>query len=90
LEAEQKGLEKDLKTWHGEIRNLTTQLKPGDDNGALIGRLADLQDRIRVVEGRVRQVRDLVRAATTHLIDADDAATALSAFDPVWGTRVSI
>jgi site-specific DNA recombinase len=86
LEVEQKGLEKDLKVWHGEIRNLTTQLKPGDDNGALIGRLADLQDRIRVVEGRVKQVRDQIRAAANLLVDADDAATAMSAFDPVWGT----
>jgi site-specific DNA recombinase len=86
LETEHKGLERDLRSWHGEVRTLTTQLKPGDDNGPLIARLADLQDRIRVVEGRIRQVRDLVRATQTHLVDADDAATALSAFDPVWGT----
>jgi site-specific DNA recombinase len=39
LETEGRGLEKDLTTWHREIRRLSAQLRPGEDNGNLIGRL---------------------------------------------------
>jgi site-specific DNA recombinase len=57
LEAEQRALERDLTAWHTEIRRMTLQMKPGEDNGPLISRLADLQERIGRVETRVRKVR---------------------------------
>jgi len=85
-EAEQRGLETDLKKWHREMRSLTGQMQPGGDNGAWIGRLADLQQRVASVEGRVKTIRDQVRAVQHQLLDADDAAVALSVFDPVWGS----
>jgi site-specific DNA recombinase len=84
LEAEQRGLEKDLAHWHHEVRKLSGQIRPGDDNGPLIARLADLQDRIGLVEGRVRKVREQIRAIHAQLIDADEARLALSLFEPVW------
>ena len=55
LEKEQRGLEKDLVSWHGEIRKLSGQLRPGDDNSPVIARLADLQERIGQVESRVQK-----------------------------------
>jgi site-specific DNA recombinase len=84
LEAEQRGLEKDLAHWHHEVRKLSGQIRPGDDNGPLIARLADLQERIGLVEGRVRKVREQIRAIHTQLIDEDEARLALSCFEPVW------
>ncbi|MBP3954848.1 recombinase family protein [Gemmata sp. G18] len=86
LGAESAGLERDLRAWHGEVRRLSTQLRPGDDNGELVARLAELHERIGAVEGRVKRVRDDIRTATGQLVSDDDAARALSAFDPVWGS----
>src|SRR5205823_12108521 len=85
LDAERRGLERDLARWHREVRELSGQLRPGDDNGPLIARLADLQERIGVVEGRVRTIRAQIQAVHHQLLDEDEAALALALFDPVWG-----
>jgi site-specific DNA recombinase len=86
LETEERGLAKDLTTWQREVSRLSAQFKPGEDNGELVGRLADLHERIGLVEGRVRQVRDQIKSIAGELIPEEDAVRALSAFDPVWGT----
>ena len=49
-----RGLEKDLKAWHGEVRTLSGS-SAGRDNGELVGRLADLHERIARGGGRVRR-----------------------------------
>jgi site-specific DNA recombinase len=84
LEAEGRTLTKDLTAWHGEVRKLTGQLRPDADNGPLIARLADLQERITAVESRALGVRDQIREARQQLVDDAEAAEALAAFDPVW------
>jgi site-specific DNA recombinase len=84
LEAQQRLLEKDLAHWHSEVRTLSGQLRPGDDNGPLIARLADLQERISHVEERGRQVLAQIKGLHQQLLDEDQAALALSVFDPVW------
>jgi site-specific DNA recombinase len=86
LEAEGRSLEKDLARWHGELHQLSCQLRPGEDNGPLVARLADLQERIAAVEGRVQKVREQLKAAYAGLLDEGQAATALALFDPVWET----
>ena len=65
---------------------MSAQIRPGDDNGPVIARLADLQERIGRVDGRAQKVRELIQSIHKQLIDADQAATALSVFDPVWGS----
>jgi site-specific DNA recombinase len=84
LQAEQRGLEKDLARWHGEVHALSGRIRPGDDNNAVITRLADLQERIGLVEGRVKKVRDQTHDVRRRLIDEEEAAAALALFDPVW------
>ena len=86
LETEQKGLERDLNRWHAEVRKLSVQFAPGGDNGELVGRLADLHERIDTVGRRVGQVREQIKEITDQLIPEDEATKALSAFDPVWET----
>ena len=86
LETEQRGLETDLRKWHTEMRSLSGQIKPNDDNGSLIARLAELQERIGTVEGRVRKIHDHIHAVHHQLLDEDEAALAVSVFDPVWGS----
>ncbi|MDY3563383.1 recombinase family protein [Gemmata sp. JC673] len=85
LEAERAGLDKDLRGWHAEVRTLSVQLHPGEDNGPLVARLADLHERIGNVEGRVTKVRDQIQAVTAQRVPEEHAARALAAFDPVWG-----
>jgi site-specific DNA recombinase len=86
LAAEQRGLEQDLARWHGEVRQLSAQIRPGEDNGALIARLADLHERIGHVDARVRHVRTQIQAVHCQLLDAGTTAHALGLFEPVWET----
>jgi site-specific DNA recombinase len=46
--------------------------------------LAELQERIRLVEERVRSLHTQIQAAQEQRLDEDEAAIALSQFDPVW------
>jgi site-specific DNA recombinase len=85
-EAEERGLAKDLTTWNKELTRLSAQFRPGEDNGELVGRLAELHERIGAVEARVRQVRERIKAAAGRLVPEDEAARVLAAFDPVWAT----
>jgi site-specific DNA recombinase len=84
LVTEQRALEKDLARWHYELQQLTPQIQPGDDNGPVIGRLADVQERIRRDEERVRKLHAQIQAAQPQCLDETEAAKALTQFDPVW------
>jgi site-specific DNA recombinase len=86
LEADERGLARDLRGWHADVRRVSERLRPGEDNGALVGRLAELHDRIGRVEAQVRTVRDRIATVTGGLVGEDEAASALTAFDPVWGS----
>jgi hypothetical protein len=85
LEAEQRGLERDLARWTAEVNQFSGHLRPGGDNGMVIARLADLQERIGLVAGRADKVREQIRATHAQLLSDDEAAAALSVFDPGWG-----
>ena len=84
LEAEGHALEHDLARWQGELHLLSGQLRPGEDNGSLVARLAELQERVALVVGRVQKVRAQIREVHDGLLDEGQAATALALFDPVW------
>lgn len=84
MQTEQRGLEKDLSRWHAEVQKLSGQIRPGDDNNAVIARLADLQERIGLVEGRLHKLRELIKAIQGQMLDEDDAEAALTIFEPVW------
>jgi hypothetical protein len=84
LEAEGRALEHDLTRWQGELHLLSGQLRPGEDNGARVARLAELQQRVALIAGRVQKVREQVRAVYEGLLDEGQAAQALALFDPLW------
>ncbi len=86
LEGERRGLERDLARWQAEVNKLSGQVRPGDDNGPVVARLADLHQRIGLVEGRAARVRQQIAAIHQGLLDEDEARAALSVFDPVWGS----
>ncbi len=83
LETEKSGLERDLARHNARMRELAGALGTG---GASTDRMADLLDRVRGAEGRLIQVRDELRQLERELIDENEAALALAAFDPVWET----
>ncbi len=52
----------------------------------MVARLAEVQERIALVESRVRKVREQVHALHERMLGEDEAVEALSLFDPLWGT----
>jgi len=83
LEAEKRSLERQLKRFNGDLRELAAKAA-GD--GITIDRLADLQDRIRTAERRATQVRQKIITLSRELVDTREVAQACSLFDPVWET----
>ncbi|MBS0264523.1 MAG: hypothetical protein JSS02_21490 [Planctomycetes bacterium] len=73
---------RDLERYHAEIRGLVAE--PGVGSSRISSRLADLQERIRLAEQRVTEIGNEVDGLRRHMIDEDDVAQALAAFDPVW------
>jgi site-specific DNA recombinase len=84
LEAERGRLERELRDWDSEIRELLQRIGPGDGNTPSTARLADLQDRIRSAERRATEVREQVIALSRTIVDDQEVAKAMSVFDPVW------
>jgi hypothetical protein len=84
LEVEQRSLEQELAGWQGQVRKLSGQFRAEDDNGSVIARLAELQERMGRVEERVRKVQAQIRAIHQQRHDDDQAALARSLFDPAW------
>jgi site-specific DNA recombinase len=84
LEAEQRGLERDLNGWQAEVRNLSARLRPGEDNNSIVARLAELQECIGRVEQRVGKIREQIGAVHHRLLDEDEARTVLELFNPGW------
>jgi site-specific DNA recombinase len=83
LEAEKKGLERDLARHNAEIRKLAGRLAT---NGTATDRMADLQDRIGAVEQRNTQVREELITLGRERLDEREVARLLAVFDPVWET----
>ncbi len=83
LDSERSGLERELKRHNAQMRELAGA---ANSSGATTDRMADLLDRIRGAEERLTQVRDELTRLERGMIDEDEVARALAAFDPVWET----
>jgi site-specific DNA recombinase len=77
LEAERRGLEWDLARWHAEMQQVSGQLGTNEDHAVVIGRLADLQERISQAERRLAGVRDQLQALRAEFVAEEEAARAL-------------
>jgi site-specific DNA recombinase len=86
LETEQRALTRDQSRWDAELRKLALHLGPDDAADPVIGRLADLQERLAQVENRAAGVREQIAAIRKERIDETEATEALQAFHPVWET----
>jgi len=83
LEAEKRGLERNLKRHNEKLRKLAG--RPAT-NGTATDRVAELQERIQATEQRATQVREELIALGRELVDEKEVARVLSLFDPVWET----
>lgn len=71
------------------MQSLTGRIRPGDDNGSAIARLADLQERISQAEQRALAIRDQIQAIHHQVLDSEESARVMSVFDPVWESLTS-
>lgn len=84
LEAERRGLQRDLSRWNAEIRKLLDQIDPDDTDTPATARLADLQERICGAEQRAAEIREQILALDRTTVDQADVAKTLAQFNPVW------
>jgi site-specific DNA recombinase len=81
LEAEQRGLERDLAHWTRELHNVASAVSGGPHATA---RLADLQERIGGTGRRLAEVQTHIAAINSAHMDADSVTAAMVKFQPVW------
>ena len=85
LETERAGLERDLVRGQGELRKLLAEVGAGASGGAVVSRLAELQERVGQVEQRIARLRTQREAVQQERLDEAEAARALAGLDPAWG-----
>jgi site-specific DNA recombinase len=83
LDAERRGLERELARWHVDVRKLALTGQVADDD-PVVGRLADLNERIGLAEGRLARVKEQVTTIRRQSVNEGEAAEALRAFGPLW------
>ncbi len=85
LEAEQRQLGKDLKRERASVRRLSVGRPRSGDVSA---RLAEVQQRVKAIEGRLVTVARDLDATKRQAIDERQVAEALSTFDCVWDALI--
>ena len=83
LEMEKRSLERDLRRSSGQLSKLAGVVASDD---VATDRMADLQDRLEGGQQRASQIKTELIGLERQLIDEDEAARVLTAFDPVWET----
>jgi len=78
LQAEERGLKRELARYSAQLRKLAANAKVDD--------LADVQDRIRAAEQRATQIGEELATLNRELVDEREVEAALSVFDPLWQT----
>lgn len=84
LDAERRGLQRDLAHWNDKVRDLLGHIAPNDTETPTTARLADLQERIRGAERRATEVDEQLLTLSRGIVDEAQVAAAMARFDPVW------
>jgi site-specific DNA recombinase len=85
LKIEQRGRKRELKRLHTSVQKLMSEsFSVASDHKLAIDQLADLQDRIRVLEQRMTTIHEEAVSIQKEAVDESDLTRALAAFDPVW------
>ena len=84
LESEKTRLERELKRSHGQVRKLVAET--ASSSGSAATRLGDLNERIRIAEQRLTEIREDSLTLSRQMVSTHEVTDALAAFDPVWET----
>ncbi|HMN39505.1 MAG TPA: recombinase family protein [Phycisphaerales bacterium] len=83
LQRERAALERELRRHCGEVRTLSVE---ASSNGVAASRLGDLNERIRVGEQQMTEMRERIVGMSRDIVTESEVAAAMTAFDPVWDT----
>jgi site-specific DNA recombinase len=83
LEAERRGLERDVARWTNELPMLLEEVGRGG-GGSATARLADIQERLRTAERRAAEIQVEVLALGCEQVSQGEVEQALAGFDPLW------
>ncbi len=89
LEMERKSAERELKRLHAQIRKLLGGALPDGASEIATDRLADLQERIRTIEQRMKAIQEEILVLGKTTIKENDLTQALADFDEVWNSLSS-
>ena len=84
LIAEERLLDREIKRWAQEAKNLVGQIKADEVNTLVASRLAEVQERLAQETPRLAHVRKELARLKHWAIPQDQVATALKRFDPLW------
>jgi len=82
LESERATLNRQRRDDEAELRRLACS---HESNGERLARLADLQERLRLVERRLTEIDEKLVTLSGNLVNEQEVAKALAEFDVVWG-----
>ena len=86
IEAEERRLGRELAGHQRDMHKLIEQLGSAHSDGVAMVMQADIQERAQTAERRLSELAVERQRLGRDLLDEDDAARALAAFDPVWET----
>ena len=84
LDAERRGLQRDLAHWNDEVRELLGRIAPNDTDTPATARLANLQERIHGAERRATEVEEQLLILSRGVVGEAEVAAAMAKFDLVW------
>jgi site-specific DNA recombinase len=79
--SEREMVQRQLRDENAELHRLST-VATIDEAG--MTRLAEVQERIRLAERRLTEINLEIQRLRNRIVDKNDVATALTAFEPVW------
>lgn len=89
FEQERRSLERELNNSDAEVRDLSARIDMNDSNAPGLERLAALQERIRVNEQRLSEIRAELANLKGQSIDENGLRLSLESFDPIWNALTS-
>ena len=84
LESEKIRGHRELQRSRAEVRKLVANTASG--SGSAATQLGDLNERIRIAEQRLTEIRDDSLALSRQMVSTQEVTDALAALDPVWET----
>ncbi len=84
MAAEERLLDREIKRWEQEARNLVGQIKADEVNTLVASRLAEVQERLAHETPRLAQIREHLVRLADWTIPANKVATMLAKFDGLW------